>query len=213
MCWLFGCVQIKSKVLKNVVMEFSSECAVNVWSSGKRDWPLLWPSASVTSSHRSSLCSLIKIQRKTQQSHINTHICTRVLHTHTQSLILIGWPKATDIICYGVRPQSHSERPAASAVTPPPKKTGGASEGGRVKKRQIEDKLAREGRRRGGRTQQQQQQQRQKHKVAPSSLIRISNWTNSRWQRCACQIRSCPGRVRQREEREGGTLLRAQYHS
>lgn len=53
-------------------------------------------------------------------------------------------------------------------------------------------------RRRRGRT----QQQRQKHKVAPSSLIRISNWTNSRWQRCACQIRSCPGGMREREGRE-----------
>lgn len=38
--------------------------------------------------------------------------------------------------------------------------------------------------------------------MEPSALIRISNWTNSRWQRCTCQIRSCPGRVREKEQRE-----------
>lgn len=149
---------------------------------------------------------------QSQQTHM--HICTNAQHSqnthvHTQ-VFLIGWPKVTDIICYGVRPQSHPERPEASAVTPPPKRAGGAREGGRVKKRQIEGKLAQEDgrcRRRGG------TRQRQKHKVAPSSLIRNSNWTNSRWQRCACQIRSCPIGVRQRRERAGGTLLRAKYHS
>lgn len=99
-------------------------------------------------------------------------------------------------------------RGSGAAVTPPRwRKTRGVTRKVKEKTNRRQTGLRRRGRRRG-RT--QQQQQRQKHKVAPSSLIRISNWTNSRWQRCACQIRSCPGGMR---EREGGTLLRAKYHS
>ena len=76
-----------------------------------------WPAAFAP-----SLRSLIRIRRQTQQSQVDTHMykCRPAKHTHTHtphthSWILIGWPKAIDIICYGVRPRSHPERPAASA--------------------------------------------------------------------------------------------------
>lgn len=85
LCWLFVC-----KHEEKSVRRMESDCA-KIWNESKtiRPHPI-----SISKQQPSP-------PPPTQPSEPDTHVCW----THTG--LLIGWPKVTDIICYGVRPKSH----------------------------------------------------------------------------------------------------------
>lgn len=64
-----------------------------------------------------------------------------------------------------------------------------------MRKRQIEDKSCKENKQQLGQMKRGGADAKGNTKVAASSLIRISNRTNLRWQQRACQIRSWPSRA------------------